>query len=151
MTPTVPSSSSLHTCISLARTLTLMTPLMMGLVGCGGAEEALEAEQLSSTQQEVKNGAINAACGNSVTVRNAPSGSTIGTMYTNSEQGISKFYVQSTTNGWSYGYSYSLGIWGYAVGSYLAGTYSESGTPGQLGYHWSCTRPDGSILGGGID
>lgn len=108
-------------------------------------------EQTASAEQEVTDGAVNAACADSLTLRNSPGGSTIGTMYTGLNRGVSKFYASSTSGSWTYGYSYSLGKWGYAMASYLTTSYSESGTPGQIGYHYSCRRPDGSVIGGGID
>ncbi|WP_437783312.1 hypothetical protein [Sorangium sp. So ce1097] len=33
---------------------------------------------------------------------------------------------------------------------YLTTSYSESGTPGQLGYNYACYRSDGTARGGGI-
>jgi hypothetical protein len=71
-------------------------------------------------------------------------------MYTGSYSGISKFYVQSTSGSWSYGYSYSLGRWGYAMAYYLTTNYRESGPLGQSGYSYDCTRSDGTHIGGGM-
>lgn len=128
------------------------------LMGCGGGTEdagldpagaPAGEEQLVNMEQEVTNGAVNAACAESLTLRNSPGGSVIGTMYTN-YNGISRFYVQSTSGSWSYGYSYSLGRWGYAMSYYLTTQYGESGTPGVAPYSWWCHRSDGSGIGGGI-
>ncbi|WP_437720629.1 hypothetical protein [Sorangium sp. So ce861] len=107
-------------------------------------------EQTESAEQAVTNGVVNAACAVSLTLRSSPNGATIGTMYTGPNVGISKFYVSSTSGNWSYGYSYSLGRWGYAIASYLTANYSESGTPGQIGYGFQCTKSDGTIMGGGV-
>lgn len=126
---------------------------VFALVGCGGAEEVsteLGTEQAATTEQAVTNGAVNAACAQSLTLRSSPGGSTIGTMYTDENHGISQFYVQSTSGSWSYGYSYSLGMWGYAMSYYLTTNYRQSGTPGQVGFSYSCTRSDGTGYGGGI-
>ena len=131
---------------------------MFAVVGCGGPMDSsseqgggpVEAEQFADMQQEVTNGAVNAACAESLTLRSSPGGATIGTMYTNNYSGVSKFYVSSTSGSWSYGYSYSLGKWGYAMASYLTTGYGESGTPGQIGYSWWCQRPEGGVWGGGI-
>jgi hypothetical protein len=99
--------------------------------------------------KEVTNGAVSAACAESLTLRSSPGGAVIGTMYSNNNTGISKFYVQSTSGSWSYGYSYSLGRWGYAMAFYLTTSYAEAGTPGYVGYNWWCSRSDG-MMGGGI-
>lgn len=126
---------------------------LFALTGCGGAEEVSTeagAEQAATTEQGVTNGAVNAACAESLTLRSSPGGSTIGTMYSGPYNGISQFYVQSTSGSWSYGYSYSLGMWGYALSSYLTTNYRQSGTPGQVGFSFSCTRSDGTVMGGGI-
>ncbi len=129
--------------------------LASALTGCGPEGLAQDGEltedaQLVSTEQEVTNGAVNAVCAQSLTLRSSPGGATIGTMYTGPYNGVSKFYVQSTSGSWSYGYSYSLGKWGYAMAYYLTTSYSESGTPGQGGYSYSCTRSDGTQIGGGM-
>ncbi|XXY53268.1 hypothetical protein WME91_19245 [Sorangium sp. So ce269] len=131
---------------------------VLGLTGCVAdmdpsseqGDDAYVDEQTAVAEQEVTNGAINAACAESLTLRNSPGGATIGTMLTGPFHGISKFYVQSTSGSWSYGYSYSLGRWGWAMAFYLTATYSESGTPGQFGYNFSCHRSDGHIIGGGV-
>ncbi|WP_437736424.1 hypothetical protein [Sorangium sp. So ce1335] len=115
-----------------------------------GTDELAGDEGVESAEQAVTNGVVNAACAQSLTLRSSPGGATIGTMYTGPLQGISKFYVQSTSGAWSYGYSYSLGRWGYALSSYLTANYWESGTPGQLGYQCQCVRADGTIMGGGV-
>lgn len=150
------SASPGHIPVRLPRALLVMS-LLAGPVGCGGTEEEwdaspalVEGEQLANTEQEVTNGAVNAACAESLTLRNSPGGSVIGTMYTNHSSGISKFYVSSTSGSWSYGYSYSLGRWGYAMAYYLTTSYGESGTPGVAPYNWWCTRSDGTSIGGGI-
>ena len=146
---------------SRALAVVLVMPLLTVLVGCGGPEEGgdsarapgnvqLGDEQLANTEQAVTNGAVNAVCAESLTLRSSPGGTTIGTMYTNSSAGVSKFYVQSTSGSWSYGYSYSLGRWGYAMAYYLTTSYQESGTPGVAPYTFSCTRSDGTGIGGGI-
>ncbi|WP_437648993.1 hypothetical protein [Sorangium sp. So ce362] len=129
-----------------------------GLAGCvadmdSSSEQGDDAEvdeQIGVAEQGVTNGAVNAACAESLTLRSSPGGATLGTMYTGPFNGISKFYVQSTSGSWSYGYSYSLGRWGYAMAYYLTAAYSESGTPGQLGYNFACYRSDGTASGGGI-
>lgn len=130
---------------------------MLALTGCVAGVDDLEEgdepggdEEIGSVEQEVTNGAVNAACAESLTLRSSPGGATIGTMSTGIYQGISKFYVSSTSGGWSYGYSYSLGKWGYAMASYLTTNYGESGTPGVAPYNYWCQRPDGAIWGGGI-
>lgn len=128
------------------------------LMGCGGGLEDAEleqagapvsGEQLASTEQAVTNGAVNGACADSLTLRSSPGGATIGTMYTSWNAGVSKFSVQSTSGSWSYGYSYSLGRWGYAMSYYLTTSYGEQGTPGQAGYTFWCNRSDGSGMGAG--
>lgn len=130
---------------------------VFALMGCGEglepvpATESVEAEQLSTAEQQVTVGALNAACAESLTLRNSPGGTVIGTMYTNGDRGISKFSVQSVSGSWAYGYSHSLGRLGYAMTAYLTANYSESGTPGQIGYNYWCKRSDGVILGGGIN
>jgi hypothetical protein len=129
------------------------------LTGCGGAEdvssqpgeEQVAGEQLANTEQAVTNGAVNGVCAESLTLRSSAGGSTIGTMYTNPNRGVSQFYVQSTSGSWSYGYSYSLGLWGYAMSYYLTTNYWQSGTPGVAPFNYSCTRSDGSGMGGGIN
>ena len=117
------------------------------LMGCGGSPEDAGLDpagapagdaQLASVGQEATNGAVNGSCAQSLTLRSSPGGATVGTMYTNWSAGVSKFYVQSTSGGWSYGYSYSLGRWGYAMADYLSTNYSEQGTPGVFGYSFSC-------------
>lgn len=117
------------------------------LMGCGGSTEdagldpagaPAGEEQMASVVQAATNGAVNGSCAQSLTLRSSPGGATIGTMYTNWSAGVSKFYVQSTSGAWSYGYSYSLGRWGYAMADYLSTSYSEWGTPGQIGYSYSC-------------
>ncbi|WP_437520864.1 hypothetical protein WME79_27945 [Sorangium sp. So ce726] len=113
-------------------------------------DDAVVDEQTEVAEQAVTNGAVNAACAESLTLRNQPGGATIGTMYTGPLNGISKFYVQSTSGSWSYGYSYSLGRWGWAMTYYLTASYTERGTPGQLGYNYACYRADGTIMGGGV-
>ncbi|WP_437877671.1 hypothetical protein [Sorangium sp. So ce513] len=131
---------------------------VFGLAGCVADvdpsseqwDDAEVDEQTGVAEQGVTNGAVNAACADSLTLRSSPGGATIGTMYTGPFNGISKFYVASTSGSWSYGYSYSLGQWGYAMAYYLTTSYSESGTPGQLGYHYACYRSDGTARGGGI-
>ncbi|WP_375765290.1 hypothetical protein NR798_26610 [Archangium gephyra] len=126
---------------------------VFALAGCGGAVDAAPEQelnaQLASTEQQVTNGVTNAACAQSLTLRSSPGGATIGTMYTNWNVGVSKFYVQSSSGGWSYGYSYSLGLWGYAMSYYLTTNYYERGTPGQSGYSFACTRSDSSGFGEG--
>jgi hypothetical protein len=128
------------------------------LMGCGGSLEdsGLDPagapsgdEQVGSTTQEVTNGAVNGSCAQSLTLRSSPGGATIGTMYTSWGAGISKFYVQSTSGSWSYGYSYSLGSWGYVMQAYLTTNYSERGTPGQFGYSYSCCSPATGCFGEG--
>ncbi|MGK3987639.1 hypothetical protein WME99_31650 [Sorangium sp. So ce136] len=114
------------------------------------ADDAEVDEQTATAEEAVTSGVVNAACAQSLTLRSSPGGATTGTMYTGPNVGISKFYVQSTSAGWSYGYSYSLGRWGYAMASYLTANYAESGTPGQIGYGFQCTKSDGSIMGGGV-
>ena len=129
---------------------------VFALLGCGEgleaepAPEAVEAEPLATSEQEVTVGVVNAACADSLTLRSSPGGTVIGTMYTGNYSGISKFYVQSLSGSWAYGYSYSLGRWGYAMNYYLTNKYGESGTPGQGGYNWWCTRSDGVGIGGGM-
>ncbi|AUX35070.1 MULTISPECIES: hypothetical protein [Sorangium] len=130
-----------------------------GLAGCVAdmdssseqGDDVEAGEQTGVAEQGVTNGAINAACADSLTLRSSPGGATIGTMYTGPYNGISKFYVWSTDkDGWSYGYSYSLGRPGYAMAYYLTTNYLESGTPGQIGYNYACYRSDGTGRGGGI-
>lgn len=130
---------------------------VFALTGCVAADYSSEQgddsegeENIATAEQEVTNGVVNAACASSLTLRSSPGGSTIGTMYTGPNEGMSKFYVQSTSGSWSYGYSYSLGRWGYAMSYYLTANYSESGTPGQIGYSFACYRSDGTGIGGGI-
>ncbi|WP_437753589.1 hypothetical protein [Sorangium sp. So ce1389] len=131
---------------------------VFGLTGCvadmdPSSEQGDDAdvdEQTAVAEQAAINGAVNAACAESLTLRSSAGGATIGTMYTGPYNGISKFYVQSTSGSWSYGYSYSLGRWGYAMSYYLTTSYSESGTPGQIGYGFVCYRSDGTATGGGI-
>jgi len=126
---------------------------MFTWMGCGqGMEgEGLESEQLATSEQEVTAGAVNAACAESLTLRSSAGGTVIGTMYTGPNVGVSKFYVQSVSGSWAYGYSYSLGRWGYAMSYYLTTRYGESGTPGQTGYNYWCQRSDGSGWSGGIN
>ncbi len=107
-------------------------------------------EQVASAEQPATLGAINAAFAYSLTLRSSAGGTTIGTMYTDPSYGVSKFYVHSTSGSWSYGYSYSLGKWGYAMTYYLTTSYSESGTPGQFGYQYGCWRSDGTGMAGGV-
>ncbi|MGK3959421.1 hypothetical protein WMF38_41045 [Sorangium sp. So ce118] len=131
---------------------------VLGLAGCvadmdPSSEQGDDAEideQTAVAEQEVMNGAINAACAESLTLRNSPGGATIGTMLTGPFHGVSKFYVSRTEGSWSYGYSYSLGSWGWAMAYYLTTSYSESGTPGQIGYGFVCYRSDGHAISGGI-
>ncbi|WP_437810146.1 hypothetical protein [Sorangium sp. So ce1078] len=131
---------------------------VFGLAGCVAdmdsssepGDDAEVDEQTAVAEQGVTNGAVNAACAESLTLRRSAGGATIGTMYTGPYTGISKFYVHSTNGGWSYGYSYSLGSWGYAMTYYLTTNYSELGTPGQIGYNFACYRSDGTATGGGI-
>lgn len=131
---------------------------VVGLAGCvadmdSSSEQGDDAEideQTAVAEQAVTNGAVNAACAESLTLRSSPGGATIGTMYPDPSNGFSKFYVQSTSGSWSYGYSYSLGKWGYAMAQYLTTSYSESGTPGQIGFRFVCYRSDGHVMGGGI-
>ncbi|WP_437790872.1 hypothetical protein [Sorangium sp. So ce693] len=113
-------------------------------------DDAEVDEQTSVAEQAVTNGAVNAACAESLTLRDQPGGATLGTMYTGPYNGVSKFYVQSTSGSWSYGYSYSLGRWGWAMTYYLTTNYREQGAPGQIGYYYACYRADGSGWGGGI-
>lgn len=113
-------------------------------------EGELDAESISTAEQAVTNGANNAACAQSLTLRNSPGGSVIGTMYTNVDVGIAGFYVQSTSGSWSYGWSYAHSKWGYAMASYLTTNYWQSGTPGQKGYRFSCCLAD-YCNAGGID
>ena len=79
-----------------------------------------------------------------------PSGRPLRNRHTGPNRGVSQFYVQSTSGSWSYGYSYSLGLWGYAMSYYLTTHYSQSGTPGQAPFSFSCTRSDGTGFGGGV-
>lgn len=131
---------------------------VFALTACGGAEEGLSepateqigSEQTATSEQAVTNGAVNGACAESLTLRSSPGGSTIGTMYTNLNRGVSQFYVQSTSGSWSYGYSYSLGLWGYAMSYYLTTNYHQSGTPGVSPFSFDCMRSDGSGMGGGM-
>jgi hypothetical protein len=115
-------------------------------------DDAEIGEQTGVAEQAVTIGAVNAACAESLTLRSSAGGATIGTMYTGPFNGVSKFYVQSISNNgaWAYGYSYSLGRWGWAMTYYLTTNYSETGTPGQIGYNYACYRSDGSGWGGGI-
>ncbi|WP_437989449.1 hypothetical protein [Sorangium sp. So ce145] len=113
-------------------------------------DDAEVDEQTAVAEQAVTNGAVNAACAQSLTLRNQPGGATIGTMYSGPLNGVSKFYVHSTSGSWSYGYSYSLGQWGWAMTYYLTASYTETGTPGQLGYYYACYRSDGTAMGGGV-
>lgn len=113
-------------------------------------EDGIDAESISTAEQAVTNGVINAACAQSLTLRSSPGGSVIGTMYSNPDVGLAGFYVQSTSGSWSYGWSYAHSKWGYALASYLTSNYSQSGTPGQQGYHFSCCLADYGY-GGGID
>lgn len=111
-------------------------------------EGEFDAESIDTAEQAVTNGVINAACAQSLTLRSSPGGSVIGTMYTNADVGIAGFYVQSTSGGWSYGWSYAHSKWGYAMASYLTTNYSQSGTPGQQGYQFSCCLADYCYGGG---
>lgn len=113
-------------------------------------DDAEVDEQTEVAEQAVTNGAVNAACAQSLTLRSSPGGATLGTMYTGPLNGVSKFYVHSTSGSWSYGYSYSLGQWGYAMTYYLTASYTETGVPGQLGYQCACYRSDGTVMGGGV-
>jgi hypothetical protein len=161
MNPSASFSAHIPSRFSRALAMVVALPLVVGLVGCGGPEEAWDSagapaeeqvgsEQIANTEQEVTNGVVNAVCAQSLTLRSSPGGSTIGTMYTGPSAGLSKFYVQSTSGSWSYGYSYSLGRWGYAMSYYLTSNYSESGTPGVAPYEFECRRSDGTSLGGGV-
>ncbi|WP_438031674.1 hypothetical protein [Sorangium sp. So ce204] len=113
-------------------------------------DDAEVDEQTAVAEQAETKGAVNAACAQSLTLRNQPGGATIGTMYSGPLNGVSKFYVDSTSGSWSYGYSYSLGQWGWAMTYYLTASYTERGVPGQLGYHYACYRSDGTAMGGGV-
>lgn len=128
------------------------------LMGCGGSIEdaGLDPtsapngeEQVGSATQAVTNGAVNGSCAQSLTLRSSPGGAVLGTMYTNWSAGISKFYVQSTSGSWSYGYSYSLGRWGYAMQTYLSTDYSEHGTPGVSGFSYTCCSAATGCFGEG--
>jgi hypothetical protein len=113
-------------------------------------EDEFDEESIGTAEEAVTNGVVNATCAQSLTLRNAPGGSVIGTMYSNVDVGLAGFYVQSTSGNWSYGWSYAHSRWGYAIASYLTTNYSQSGTPGQQGYHFSCCIAD-YCYGGGID
>ncbi|WP_438037713.1 hypothetical protein [Sorangium sp. So ce128] len=114
-------------------------------------DDAEVDEQTAVAEQAETKGAVNAACAQSLTLRSSAGGqAVIGTMYTGPLNGVSKFYVHSTSGSWSYGYSYSLGQWGWAMTYYLTASYTETGTPGQLGYYYACYRSDGTAMGGGV-
>ncbi|WP_437502253.1 hypothetical protein [Sorangium sp. So ce1099] len=131
---------------------------VFGLAGCVAdmdpsseqGDDAEVDEQTAVADQAVTHRGVNAACAESLTLRNSPGGGTIGTMYPDPSYGFSKFYVDSTSGSWSYGYSYSLGKWGWAMTQYLTTSYSESGTPGQIGFSFVCYRSDGHVISGGI-
>ena len=108
--------------------------------------DAAEEEVIDTAEEGVTANAWNFVCATSLTLRDQPGGAVIGTMYNTAYHSNSWFWPVSYSNGWAYGFSYSLNRWGWAMNHYLTTNYAVKGVPDQPGSSWWCQQ--GNVIVG---